>query len=87
MDTRDRARSTDEYEVLLAGGLLRKLLLDAHPFVDRVNAKHRVKVRFRINGPTEYEEIVLSDGPRVVLRGLAPLRAAVVESSSGASSG
>jgi hypothetical protein len=38
-----RAGETDEYEVLLAAGLLRKLLMDDHPLVDQVNADHRLK--------------------------------------------
>lgn len=62
-DLAQRAESVDEYEALLVAGLLRKLLLDAHPLMDQVNAAHRLKLRFAINGPTPYEELVLSDGP------------------------
>jgi hypothetical protein len=61
-DLEQRIVATDEYEVLLAAALLRKLLLDSHPLVDQVNAAHRLKLRFRINGPTAYEEMILRDG-------------------------
>lgn len=62
-DLEHRAAATDEYEALLAAGLLRKLLMDAHPLVDQVNANYRLKLRFLINGSTPYEELVLADGP------------------------
>jgi hypothetical protein len=61
-DLEKRTKVTDEYEVLLAAALLRKLLLDSPPLVDQVNATHRLKLRFRINGPTAYEEMIVSDG-------------------------
>lgn len=62
-DLEQRASATDEYEVLLAAGLLRKLLLDEHPLVDQVNRTHRIRLRFSINGPTRYEEMVLGMKP------------------------
>jgi hypothetical protein len=62
-DLEQRAQATDEYEALLAAALLRKLLLDSHSLVDQVNASHRLRLRFRINGPTRYEEVILGDGP------------------------
>jgi hypothetical protein len=62
-DLKHRSEATDEYEVLLAAALLRKLLMDSQPLVDQVNADHRLKLRFRINGPTAYEEMVLGDSP------------------------
>lgn len=62
-DLERRAEETDEYEVLLASGLLRKLLLDGRPLMDQVNARHRMKIRFRINGVSRYEQVVLADGP------------------------
>ena len=40
-DLERRAAATDEYEVLMAAGLLRKLLMDAHPLVDQVNVNVR----------------------------------------------
>jgi hypothetical protein len=42
-DLERRAAATDEYEALLAASLVRKLLMDAHPLVDRVNAVHRLR--------------------------------------------
>jgi hypothetical protein len=62
-DLKRRSAVVDEYEALLAGGLLRKLLMDGHPLVDQVNARYRIKLRFFINGPTRYEELVLADRP------------------------
>jgi hypothetical protein len=62
-DLEQRAATTDEYEALLGAGLLRKLLLDALPLVDQVNANYGLKLRFLMNGPTPYEELVLADGP------------------------
>jgi hypothetical protein len=62
-DLERRAEHTDEYEVLLAAGLLRKLLMDKHPLLDQVNVNHRLKIRFRMNGPSRYEEVVLGDEP------------------------
>jgi hypothetical protein len=61
-DLEKRTNATDEYEILLAAALLRKLLLDSPPLIDQVNATHRLKLRFRINGPTAYEEMIVSDG-------------------------
>lgn len=58
-----RAAGTDEYEVLLSAGLLRKLLMDQTPLMDKVNSIFRLKVRFRINGETAYEQLVHEDGP------------------------
>jgi hypothetical protein len=56
---------TDEYEVLLSAGLLRKLLMDSTPLINRVNSVEgrRLTIRFRINGPTPYQELLLSHGP------------------------
>jgi hypothetical protein len=62
-DLEARAVAVDEYEALLAASLLRKLLLDEHPLVDQVNRTHRIKLRFPINGPTRYEEMVLEMKP------------------------
>jgi hypothetical protein len=62
-DLEQRTAATDEYEVLLAAGLPRKLLLDEYPLVDQVNRSHRIRLRFRMNGPSAYEEMVLRMGP------------------------
>jgi|SRR5579871_2862574 len=62
-DLERRASEQDEYEVLLAAALLRKLFLDAHPLVDQVNARYRLRLRFLINGRTAYEDMVLELGP------------------------
>jgi hypothetical protein len=62
-DLEQKASSSDEYEVLLAAGLLRKLLMDALPLVDQVNATRRLKLRFLLNSPTPYEEMILAEGP------------------------
>jgi hypothetical protein len=43
-----RAEAHDEYDVLMAAGLIRKLLLDAAPLVDQVNRSHRLKLVFEI---------------------------------------
>ena len=46
----------------MSAGLLRKLLLDGPPLTDRVNSERRIKIRFRMNGPTLYEQAVRADG-------------------------
>ena len=43
--------------------MLRKLLLDGNRLVDQVNRVHRLKVLYRINSPTRYEETVLGLRP------------------------
>ena len=58
-----RTSVADEYEALLAAGLLRKLLLDEAPLVHQVNRYRRERVRFRINGETPLERIMLEDNP------------------------
>jgi len=47
---------TDDYEVLLIAGLLRKLFLDSHPLVDQVNQSRRVKLGFEVTIPTNKPE-------------------------------
>lgn len=37
--------------------------MDALPLVDQLNATRGLKLRFLINGPTPYEEMVLAEGP------------------------
>ena len=62
-DLAARADSDDEYEVLASSALVRKLLMDEEPLIHRVNRSHRLTIRFTFNGPTRYEDVVLSDGP------------------------
>ena len=45
-DIESRMSQTDPYEILLIAGLIRKLFLDDHPLVDRVNKSHRIKLLF-----------------------------------------
>jgi hypothetical protein len=58
-----RTAVADEYEALLAAGLLRKLLLDEAPLVHQVNRYRRERIRFRVNGETPLERTVLEDNP------------------------
>ena len=58
-----RTTVADEYEALLAAGLLRKLLLDEVPLVHQVNRYRRERIRFRINGETPLERTILEDKP------------------------
>lgn len=58
-----RTTVADEYEALLAAGLLRKLLLDEAPLIHQVNRYRRERIRFRINGETPLERIILADNP------------------------
>lgn len=64
-DLRHKVESRSEYELFMTAALLRKLLLDERRLVDQVNREHRLKIRFRYNGPTPYDEHVLSLGPTV----------------------
>jgi hypothetical protein len=45
-DIEARLSQRDPYEILLIAGPLRKLFLDDHPLVDRVNKNHRAKLSF-----------------------------------------
>ncbi|MDM9583534.1 hypothetical protein [Nostoc sp. GT001] len=47
-DIEQRLSVQDPYEILLIAGLIRKLFLDDHPLVDRVNATHKLKLNFEI---------------------------------------
>lgn len=62
-DLERRTTATDEYEVLMSAALLRKLLMDSTPLVDRVNQARRLRIRFRINGETPYQRAVMELGP------------------------
>jgi len=58
-----RTTVADEYEALLAAGLIRKLLLDESPHAYQVNRYRQERIRFRINGETSLERIILNDNP------------------------
>lgn len=62
-DLNRRTTVVDEYDALLAAGLLRKLLLDESPLLHQVNRYRRERIRFRINGETPTERILLEDNP------------------------
>src|SRR5262245_17205990 len=47
----------------MSAGLFRKLLLDGSPLMGQVNASHRLKLRFRINGETALERVIHEDKP------------------------
>lgn len=55
-DLENRIASTDDYEILLIAGLLRKLFLDDHPLVDQANKDYRVKLRFTTSIPLNQPE-------------------------------
>ena len=61
-DLQDRSKAVDEYEVLMCVPLLRKLLMDSTPLMDQVNTELRIRVRFPINGVSEFEELIMSYG-------------------------
>lgn len=63
IDLEKRVAAADEYEVLLSAGLLRKLLMDQTPLMDKVNSAHRLRIRFRINGESSYERLIHEDEP------------------------
>lgn len=44
----DTSPSQREYEALMIAPLLRKLILDSHSLIDRVNRTHRLKIRYPI---------------------------------------
>ncbi len=48
-DIENKLKSQDAYDILMIAGLLRKLLLDGYPLMDKVNERRRIKVRFLIN--------------------------------------
>lgn len=58
-DIEERLGMEDPYEILLIAGLIRKLFLDDHPLVDRVNSKHRVKLSFEVTaGVGDYPDFL-----------------------------
>ncbi len=52
-DLEKRVASQDDYEVLGASALIRKLLLDEHPLVDQVNREYRIKLSFAVTAPRQ----------------------------------
>jgi hypothetical protein len=63
-DLEQRTTATDEYDALLAAGLLRKLLLDGRAsLLAQVNRYRREPIHFRINGESAYEKVTLADNP------------------------
>lgn len=48
-DLAARIISADEYTILGASALIRKLLIDDFPLVDQVNRQHRLKIAFEIS--------------------------------------
>lgn len=55
----------DEYDLLMAAGLLRKLLLDEQPLVHQVNRELRVKLTFCVATNDAYEAVVFEDNPLI----------------------
>jgi hypothetical protein len=62
-DLEQKLASADEYDVLMAAALLRKLLVDGGRLVDQVNHDHHLKLRYRISDVSPIEKIQLEDGP------------------------
>lgn len=63
-DLRRRVEApTDEYDLLMAAGLLRKLLLDDQPLVHQVNRRLRLKFAFEIATNDAYEAVIMEDKP------------------------
>ncbi len=62
-DLERRTTTTDEYEVLMSGALLRKLLLDGTRLTDQVNRRYRLDLRFRISAVSPYEQLLYEDNP------------------------
>lgn len=48
-DIEKKMKSQDGYEIFMISSLLRKLLIDGYPLMDKVNQSRKVKVTFRIN--------------------------------------
>jgi hypothetical protein len=55
-DLEKRIASQDEYEILGASALLRKLLIDDQPLVDQVNREYRIRLKFEITAPHKMPE-------------------------------
>jgi hypothetical protein len=62
-DLDERMESANEYDVLMAAPLLRKLLVDGGRLMDQVNRPYRLKLRFRISDVSPREKMIYGDGP------------------------
>jgi len=71
-----RISDADEYNVLTAAALIRKLLIDDSPLVDQVNRQHRLKLKFEITVPHPDAPGTPEPTLWVVLDGLDPDTAA-----------
>lgn len=69
-----RVDASDEYTLLMAAPLVRKLLADDHPLMHLVNREHRLSLRFEVTAEDDYTRLVLRDGPVfwAVMEGLSP---------------
>lgn len=47
-DLENKISSKDPYEILGASALIRKLFLDDHPLVDRINREYKLKILFHV---------------------------------------
>lgn len=48
-DIESRLETSDEYEILMISGLLRKLILENDSLVNQINKERKIKIRFLIN--------------------------------------
>lgn len=55
-DLQTKIISNDQYEILMAAALLRKLLSDENPLIDQVNRNRKLKIRFTINNKKPLDE-------------------------------
>jgi len=62
-DLEHRTVATDEYEVLMSVGLMRKLLMEGTTLVDKVNSRYKLKIRYPMNGVSAYERVIYEDPP------------------------
>ena len=71
-DLEERIASQDEYEILGASALIRKLLIDDHPLVDQVNREHGVKLTFAITAARKMPDGIPEPMVFSVLDGIDP---------------
>lgn len=62
-DLEPRTTANDEYDVLMSAALLRKLLLDAGPLAIQANRRYRLRLRFRVNGVSPFEQRIHDSNP------------------------
>ncbi len=55
-DLQTKTTSNDQYEMLIAAALLRKLLIDENSLIDQVNRNRRVKITYLINNKKPFDE-------------------------------